>query len=277
MVADGKGLFLLGAHLGSFEVIRALGWKDTDLRIAMVMREENAQKINATLAAINPEATQHIIGLGHVDSMLRCATTSMKGGSSACSPIALRATILCTLCSSWARTRTCPSDRSGWRHSCGDRFLFHDRSVFGWQPLRNPFRSPRRFFLPSLQINVPAPLQRPSPGMPGCWITIAARLRTTGSIFMISGKRPRFNCRQIMMTPSCFLVFSLRARWAVPAALALMAAPPVSSDDAGWGIPQLMQAMQQVQSGHARFTERKTIAMLDEPVDSSGELFYYRT
>ena len=70
-VADGKGLFLVGAHLGSFEVIRALGWKNTDLRIAMVMHEKNAQKLNATLAAVNPEATQDIIGLGHVDSMLQ--------------------------------------------------------------------------------------------------------------------------------------------------------------------------------------------------------------
>lgn len=70
LIADGNGLFLIGAHLGSFEVIRALGWKDTDLRIAMVMHEDNAQKINAMLAAINPEAVHDIIGLGHIDSML---------------------------------------------------------------------------------------------------------------------------------------------------------------------------------------------------------------
>ena len=71
LLAKGNGLFLMGAHLGSFEVIRALGWKDTDLRVAMLMHEENAQKINAMLAAINPEAVQDIIGLGHIDSMLQ--------------------------------------------------------------------------------------------------------------------------------------------------------------------------------------------------------------
>ena len=71
MVAGGKGLFLLGAHLGSFEVIRALGRKNPDLRVAMLMHERNALKINSMLAAINPEATQDIIGLGHVDSMLQ--------------------------------------------------------------------------------------------------------------------------------------------------------------------------------------------------------------
>ncbi|BBP04383.1 acyltransferase [Sulfuriferula plumbiphila] len=71
LLAEGNGLFLMGAHLGSFEVIRALGRKDTDLRVTMVMHEDNAQKINAMLAAINPEAVQDIIGLGHIDSMLK--------------------------------------------------------------------------------------------------------------------------------------------------------------------------------------------------------------
>ena len=71
LLADGKGLFLIGAHLGSFEVIRAIGRKDTDLRVAMLMHQDNAQKINAMLAAINPEAVQDIIGLGHIDSMLK--------------------------------------------------------------------------------------------------------------------------------------------------------------------------------------------------------------
>ena len=55
LIAHGNGLFLIGAHLGSFEVVRALGRKHTALRIAMVMHEDNAQKINATLAAINPD------------------------------------------------------------------------------------------------------------------------------------------------------------------------------------------------------------------------------
>ena len=71
LLADGKGLFLMGAHLGSFEVIRAIGRKDTDLRVAMLMHQDNAQKINAMLAVINPEAVQDIIGLGHIDSMLK--------------------------------------------------------------------------------------------------------------------------------------------------------------------------------------------------------------
>lgn len=69
-LAKGNGLFLAGAHLGSFEVIRSLG-KDKDLRVAMFMHEENAKKINAMLTAINPDASRDIIGLGNVESMLQ--------------------------------------------------------------------------------------------------------------------------------------------------------------------------------------------------------------
>lgn len=80
LLAEGNGLFLMGAHLGSFEVIRALGRKDTDLRVTMLMHEDNAKKINAMLAAINPEAVQDIIGLGHIDSMLRVQQRLDNGG-----------------------------------------------------------------------------------------------------------------------------------------------------------------------------------------------------
>ena len=81
LLAGGKGLFLMGAHLGSFEAIRALGRKTTDLRVAMVMHQDNAQKINAMLSAINPAAVQDIIGLGHVDSMLKLREHLDQGGA----------------------------------------------------------------------------------------------------------------------------------------------------------------------------------------------------
>lgn len=43
---------------------------------------------------------------------------------------------------------------------------------------------------------------------------------------------------------------------------------------ADWGIGQLMQALAQVRSSHVDFSEKKSIALLDQPVISSGELFY---
>ncbi|MCK0508408.1 acyl-CoA synthetase [Aromatoleum anaerobium] len=71
IVACGDGVFLIGAHMGSFEVIRAVGRQQPGIRVAMVMYEDNAQKINRTLAAINPAAEQDIIPLGRLDSMLQ--------------------------------------------------------------------------------------------------------------------------------------------------------------------------------------------------------------
>ncbi|MFH0934582.1 MAG: acyl-CoA synthetase [Pseudomonadota bacterium] len=67
----GQGLFLMGAHMGSFELVRAVGRQQPGLRVAMVMYEENARQINAALAAINPTAVQDIIPLGRLDSMLQ--------------------------------------------------------------------------------------------------------------------------------------------------------------------------------------------------------------
>jgi predicted LPLAT superfamily acyltransferase len=65
------GALLMGAHLGSFEVLRAFGRDEKKLRVAMLMYEENARKLNDTLAAINPKAMQDIISLGHLESMLQ--------------------------------------------------------------------------------------------------------------------------------------------------------------------------------------------------------------
>lgn len=70
-LANGQGAFLLGAHLGSFEVLRAIGRRQPGLRVVMAMYEENARKINAALGAINPQAQQDIVALGHIDSMIQ--------------------------------------------------------------------------------------------------------------------------------------------------------------------------------------------------------------
>jgi len=67
----GHGAFLMGAHLGSFEVTRAVGQRQPGLRVAMAMYEETANKVNARLAAINPAAALDVVHLGHMDAMLK--------------------------------------------------------------------------------------------------------------------------------------------------------------------------------------------------------------
>lgn len=69
-LARQPGALLIGAHFGSFEVLRAVGRGREGLKVAMLMYEENARKINTTLEAINPEATTDIISLGRLESML---------------------------------------------------------------------------------------------------------------------------------------------------------------------------------------------------------------
>jgi predicted LPLAT superfamily acyltransferase len=71
LMHEGSGAFLMGAHLGSFEVTRALGQRQEGLRVAMAMYEENAHKVNARLAAINPAARLDVIALGRMEAMLR--------------------------------------------------------------------------------------------------------------------------------------------------------------------------------------------------------------
>jgi predicted LPLAT superfamily acyltransferase len=64
------GCLLFGAHLGSFEVLRALGRQRTDLAVSLAMYEENARKINSALNAINPKLAMNIIALGRPASMM---------------------------------------------------------------------------------------------------------------------------------------------------------------------------------------------------------------
>jgi predicted LPLAT superfamily acyltransferase len=79
-LAPGRGALLLGAHLGSFEALRAPGRRAAGLRIAMVMYEDNARMLNETLAALGPAARQDVIALGRVDAMLRVRDFLEGGG-----------------------------------------------------------------------------------------------------------------------------------------------------------------------------------------------------
>ena len=76
----GEGAFLMGAHLGSFEVTRALGRRQPGLRVMMAMYEDNARKINGVLAAVNPGLVTDIIPLGTMDSMLQIRSR-LEGGA----------------------------------------------------------------------------------------------------------------------------------------------------------------------------------------------------
>ena len=78
-VARGSGAFLLGAHLGSFEIMSAVGRHQPGLRVAMAMYEDTGSKLSALARAGDP-APPEIIPLGHLDAMLRIRDCLDAGG-----------------------------------------------------------------------------------------------------------------------------------------------------------------------------------------------------
>lgn len=68
-LARGEGCFLLGAHLGSFEVLRTIGLENR-VKVAMMMFEVNP-RVTALAQAINPDLEADIIAMGTPDSMIR--------------------------------------------------------------------------------------------------------------------------------------------------------------------------------------------------------------
>jgi predicted LPLAT superfamily acyltransferase len=78
--ANAQGVLLLGAHLGSFEALRAAAHANhPNTPLALLMYEENAQKLGQLMAAINPAVTQEIIALGKFDSMLQVQSRIAQG------------------------------------------------------------------------------------------------------------------------------------------------------------------------------------------------------
>ena len=78
-LARGEGVMLVGAHIGSFEALRATA-QGRGVPIAMLMYEENARLINATLAAVAPNVQLHTIALGKPGAMLQLRRWLDDGG-----------------------------------------------------------------------------------------------------------------------------------------------------------------------------------------------------
>jgi len=75
----GAGGLLLGAHLGSFEIIRFLGREKCPMPVRLVMYKEHAQNLNSVLDAVDPECAMPVIELGTIDSMLQVAEALRQG------------------------------------------------------------------------------------------------------------------------------------------------------------------------------------------------------
>jgi len=80
VVAQGRGAVLLGAHIGSFEALHAVGADRPGMRVAMAMFPHNARMIHETLQAVAPHFHLDIITIGRSQSTLEVRDWLDGGG-----------------------------------------------------------------------------------------------------------------------------------------------------------------------------------------------------
>jgi predicted LPLAT superfamily acyltransferase len=79
-LAKGRGCVLLGAHVGSFEVVRAVGHFRRQLEIRVLMDEQNAPLIRGLIQRLNPTVAGTVIQIGGVETMLQVQECLDRGG-----------------------------------------------------------------------------------------------------------------------------------------------------------------------------------------------------
>jgi predicted LPLAT superfamily acyltransferase len=67
----GTGCLLLGAHLGSFEVMRAVALQRENVRVKVLMYPAHNEYLTNLFNALNPAIAETVIPLGKPDSLLR--------------------------------------------------------------------------------------------------------------------------------------------------------------------------------------------------------------
>lgn len=80
-LATGTGCILLGSHLGSFEVLRALAVTESRFPLKVLMQVSHNETITAILHAINPDIAGTVIPLGDANSLLKAYEFAQQGYS----------------------------------------------------------------------------------------------------------------------------------------------------------------------------------------------------
>ena len=78
-LAEGRGLLLLGSHVGSFELCRVAGADQAGLAVNVVMHEANAGKIATWMREVAPERAPNVIAPGQPETMLRIRDALARG------------------------------------------------------------------------------------------------------------------------------------------------------------------------------------------------------
>ena len=78
-IETGRGCILLGAHLGSFEVMRMLAMIDDRVEVKVLMYEDHNAAITKLIYSMNPMYSESIIPLGSVNVLLRARECLARG------------------------------------------------------------------------------------------------------------------------------------------------------------------------------------------------------
>lgn len=78
-VDSGQGCILLGSHLGSFEMLRALGVSQQRIPLRVLMDTEHNSSITRFLHALNPEIAATVIGSYRPDTLLEVKESVDEG------------------------------------------------------------------------------------------------------------------------------------------------------------------------------------------------------
>jgi len=78
-ITEGQGAVLLGAHLGSFEVLRSLALKNK-IPLKILMHMETSQMMTSMLHKLNPAIAEAVITMGDPNSILQAKDWIETGG-----------------------------------------------------------------------------------------------------------------------------------------------------------------------------------------------------
>ncbi|MFC1751333.1 lipid A biosynthesis acyltransferase [Pseudomonadota bacterium] len=74
-----QGCVLIGGHLGSFEVLRALAVHQKHFPLKVLMYANHNEMVTRVLSVLSPEVAQTVIPLGHADTLLRVKESLDQG------------------------------------------------------------------------------------------------------------------------------------------------------------------------------------------------------
>lgn len=76
-----QGALLMGAHLGSFDAMRALGLEHREVNLRVLMEHGHNELITRMLETLNPQFAETIIPLGRPDTLLQAREWVEQGGT----------------------------------------------------------------------------------------------------------------------------------------------------------------------------------------------------